>query len=116
MKTINFNSNRKLRKRRKNRRFEPFERYVLENRTDRPDDETELEIVRVSRAERKSLRSQYNSLEDAKKLVYIKQAEEDYDSCEFDDDKKEKPLFTSFLSKAETKILFDSYNMPEQVP
>lgn len=80
------------------------------------------------------LRSMYVALSDKKKLKYIKKAEEQYDSTDVSIiyininyldfiftlnlfiKLKNKPLFTSFLSKHEIQLLFESYGMPEIVP
>ena len=88
------------------------------------------------------MRAAFSTLQDKKKLKFIKEAETYYDSFNvstsielevnepvnkkkfeiqlifkgWNDIGEVKQPFTSFLSKKEARILFDAYGMPEKVP
>lgn len=106
--------------------FVPYEIYFVKMKGKSSDG---VSINRVTS------RSAYTALSAKKKLKYIKQAEENYDSYDvilntYPDFEScdliffiwkfnregVKPRFSFFLSKSETEILLKSYGMPDLVP
>lgn len=90
-------------------KFAPFEIFFEKNRDEFTEKYSTLFIAKTKS------RTAYLNLNDKKKLKYIKKAEERYDQYHFEDNMEVKPLFSSLLTKADLKLLMDSYGLPETI-
>ncbi len=95
--------------------FYPITQFIKKHPQEESDMQEQSAFVYVSK-----MRTKYTSLPNKKKLKLVKEVEHDYDKFDFStlgvNSESNKPLFSSFLSKNEAKLLFESYGMPESIP
>ena len=82
--------------------FKPIDSYL----------KTKLKGKQASNSEKNELKKKYSMLKDKRMKKFVKKAEKLYDQVQEAD--STLPLFSSFLNKRETELLFQSYGKPKK--
>lgn len=82
--------------------FKPIDSYL----------KTKLKGKQASNSEKSELKKKYSMLKDKRMKKFVKKAEKLYDQVQEVD--STLPLFSSFLNKRETELLFQSYGKPKK--